>query len=199
MSARLSQVLAEGPLGSGTFRTLDIPGNLPFPPLRTKDLARSNLPVRPTRFVGREEDIATCRRLLTTCRLVTLTGVGGAGKTRTATAVGERELAAWRDGVWFCDLTAIRNEADLPETVARALGLSLGQGDPTAQIVAYLDDKSALIILDNCEHLVEACAELADRLLAAVPGRSVLLATSRVKRSTSRASGLVVLGPPIRR
>ena len=71
-------------------------GDRPFPPPRTKDLARSNLPVRPTRFVGREEDIATCRRLLTTGRLVTLTGVGGAGKTRTATAVGERELAAWR-------------------------------------------------------------------------------------------------------
>ena len=95
--------------------------------------------------------------------------------------------------MWFCDLTAIRNEADLPETVARALGLSLGQGDPTAQIVAYLDDKSALIIMDNCEHVVEACAEFADRLLA-VPGRSVLLATSREALNVE-GERLVVLGP----
>ena len=171
-------------LGSHRLRDVAEPialfqvGNGDFPPLRVLDPRLSNLPARPTRLVGREDDVTRVRRLLATDRLVTLNAVGGSGKTRLALAVGESELTHRPGGVWFVDLAAVMSDLELPEAVAGAIGLSLRVGDPVEQIIAYLADQVALVILDNCEHLVDAVADFADRFLS-VSGRSSLLATSR--------------------
>ncbi len=170
----------------GTYRLRDVAepmalfqvGDGDFPPLRADDPWKSNLPARPTRLLGRETDVVKVRRLLATERLVTLTAVGGSGKTRLALAVGEVELAHRSGGVWFVDLTAVASDPEVPEAVAGALGLTLRVGDQTAQIIEYLADQAALVILDNCEHVIDAVADLAEQFLA-TPGRSALLATSR--------------------
>jgi len=138
----------------------------------------SNLPARPTRLIGRASEVMQARQLLSVHRVVTVTAVGGFGKTRLAIAIGEEELSQRKDGVWFTDLTAVLNDQDVPAAIASALGLVLTSGDPIRQVIAYLTDKSALVILDNCEHVIEACAAVADAFLA-VAGESVILATSR--------------------
>ena len=138
----------------------------------------TNLPARPTRLIGRADEVAHARRLLAAHRLVTVTAVGGCGKTRLAIAIGEEELPHRPQGVWFTDLTAVMNDADVPGAIAAALGLVLTGGDATRQITAYLANKSVLLILDNCEHVIDACAAFAEAFLA-VAGRSVILATSR--------------------
>ena len=153
-------------------------GDDEFPPLRVPDPRLSNLPARPTRLVGRDDDVSRVRRLLAMDRLVTLNAVGGSGKTRLALAVGELELARRPGGVWFVDLAAVMSDSEVPEAIAGAIGFSLRVGDPKEQIISYLADQSALVILDNCEHLVDAVADFADRFLS-VTGRSSLLATSR--------------------
>jgi predicted ATPase/class 3 adenylate cyclase len=170
----------------GVHRVADVPdalrlfqlGEHQFPPLRVVDRGQSNLPVRRTRLFGRANDLASVRRLLATNRLVTVTAVGGAGKTRLAIAVGEEELPHRSAGVWFADLRAIVNGADVPAAVAKAIGLTLRDGDPTDQVIDYLADKATLVILDNCEHVIDACALFADAFLRAA-GDAVILATSR--------------------
>ena len=149
--------------------------NDPPPPIRAP---ASNLPARPTRLIGRTDEVAQARKLLALHRMVTVTAVGGSGKTRLAIAIGEEELPQRRDGVWFADLTAVMNGEDVPAAIASALRLVLTSGDPGQQVIAYLADKSALVILDNCEHVIDACARFADAFLA-VAGRTVVLATSR--------------------
>ena len=171
-------------LGIHRLRDVDEPmalfqvGPGDFPPLRVIDPWLSNLPERPTRLIGREDDVSKVRRLLGTHRLVTLNAVGGSGKTRLALAVGESELAHRPGGVWFVDLAAVMSEPEVPEAIAGAIGLSLRVGDPVDQIVGYLSEQVALVILDNCEHMVDAVAEFAHRFLE-VAGKSSLLATSR--------------------
>jgi predicted ATPase len=153
-------------------------GDRRFPPLRVTDPAMTNLPVRPTRLIGRDEDVASVRRLLAEHRLVTVTAVGGSGKTRLALAVGEAELPHRRGGVWFADLTAVTRDDQVHHAVANAVRLSLRDGDPIGQIVEYLADRAALLVLDNCEHVVDGCAQFAERLLTTA-GDTVVLATSR--------------------
>ena len=149
-----------------------------FAPLRTDAPRQSNLPVNPTRLIGRDDDVAAIRRLLANDRLVTLTAVGGAGKTRLAQEVGEYELGQRPGGVWFVDLTAVVNGTDIPGAIASELGLSLRVGDPVDQVIEYLADQAALVILDNCEHLIDDAADFAERFLTA-GGRASILATSR--------------------
>ena len=109
---------------------------------------------------------------------MTLTGFGGLGKTRVAIAVGDAELLHRRDGVWFVDLTAVTSDNEVPAAVAKALGLTMRGGDAVEQIISFLHDKATLIIIDNCEHVIEASASFGARFLAA-PGPAVVLATSR--------------------
>ena len=149
-----------------------------FPALRVIDPSVSNLPVRPTRLIGRETEMARIRSLLAESRLVTLTAVGGSGKTRLAIAVGEAELPHHRSGVWFVDLTAVSNGVDVPSAIANGLGLNLSAGDQTAQILTFLADKQALVILDNCEHLIDETAAFVDAFLA-TNNPTKILATSR--------------------
>ncbi len=153
-------------------------GEESFPPLRLVMPNRTNLPIIPSRLIGRDAAVGQTRHALSEERLVTLTAAGGAGKTRLALAVGEAELTNWRDGVWFIDLRTVSDERQVAAAVASTLQLRLVPGDPTDQVASFLSGVEMLVILDNCEHLTDACAELAEAVLGR-PGPSRILATSR--------------------
>ncbi len=177
---------AEGVTDLGEHRLRDVDelvrlfqlGGERFPAVRTEVRPVSNLPARPTRLIGRARVIEAIREELAEHRLVTMTAVGGSGKTRLAIAVGEAELDQRADGVWFVDLTSTMIDEDVPGLIAGALGLQLTTADPLAQVVSYLASKRSLLILDNCEQVVAGCAAFVDALLSA-PGETVVLATSR--------------------
>ena len=161
-----------------------------FPPLATLDATPNNLPVQLTTFIGREQEIAHLVRLIQPApaaerargdeaRLVTLTGPGGTGKTRLSLQVGARVLEPFSDGVWLVELAPLADPGLVPQSVAAALGLREQPGRPQVDALAdYLRAKHLLLILDNCEHLIGACAETADHLLRAAP-RVKILASSR--------------------
>jgi non-specific serine/threonine protein kinase len=141
-----------------------------------------NLPVVLTSFVGREREVEEVRRLLETAPLVTLTGPGGCGKTRLALQVATEMIETNPDGVWFVDLAPLADASLVAATALSAVG-AVGPGDlsgqpPETRLVDYLRAKHALLLLDNCEHVVEACARLADSVIHHCPGVRVL-ATSR--------------------
>jgi non-specific serine/threonine protein kinase len=138
-----------------------------------------NLPAPLTSFVGRERELAEVERLLGTTRLLTLTGVGGGGKTRLALQVARAVLARYPDGVWLVELAALADPALVPQAAAAALGVQEQAGRPLRDtLVAALKARELLLVLDNCEHLLVGCAELAETLLQACP-RLRVLATSR--------------------
>jgi non-specific serine/threonine protein kinase len=138
-----------------------------------------NLPALLSSFVGRKAEIADVRRLLRTQRLVTLTGPGGCGKTRLALQVASDALPEFEDGAWLIELGSLADPTLVPQTVASALGVREQSGRPLTDTLAdYLCSRRALLLLDNCEHLVEACAQLAAALLQACPTLTIL-ATSR--------------------
>ena len=151
-----------------------------FPPLRApKSVGAHGLPVQLTTFVGREAQISEVRKLMAGNRLVTLTGAGGAGKTRLAVEIAARIAPEFRDGVWYVDLAPITYPAVVRVTVARALGLPDQPGRSTMDtLLRFVADRQLLILLDNCEHLLDASAELVVALLAGAPALTVL-ATSR--------------------
>ncbi len=141
---------------------------------------RSKLPVSPTALIGREEELDALSRLVRdpTCRLITLTGPGGIGKTRLALEVARREEAAFADGAYFVALAALESPGLLPGAVADALRFTFqGPVDPQVQLFAYLQGKSCLLLLDNAEHLLEGVDRFA-RILDRAPGVK-LMVTSR--------------------
>ena len=138
-----------------------------------------NLPAELTSLVGRRNELAEVRRLVAESRLVTLTGVGGVGKTGLALRAAAGLTRAFPDGVWLVRLDQLREEALVAQAIASALGLHQRAGDsPAASLAEYLAGRQLLLVLDNCEHLVEAVAKLTDKLLRAAEGLRVL-ATSR--------------------
>jgi non-specific serine/threonine protein kinase len=140
---------------------------------------KGNLPAEVTSFVGRRREVAEAKRLLRRWRLLTLTGVAGVGKTRLALRVAGQMRETFPDGVWLVELAALTDDKLLTETVAGVFGIHVQSARPLMDGLAdYLQDKQLLLVLDNCEHLVEACAMLVDELLAAAPGLRVLI-TSR--------------------
>jgi predicted ATPase/class 3 adenylate cyclase/DNA-binding CsgD family transcriptional regulator len=150
-----------------------------FPPLRSLDALPNNLPVRLTSFIGREAEIAGLKELLAENRLVTLTGAGGVGKTRLALQAAADLLDGHPDGVWWVDLARITDAGLVPNAVAAALAVKEVPRQPLVETLKNdLRAKRTLILLDNCEHVVAACAELTDALLHACPSLSIL-ATSR--------------------
>lgn len=150
-----------------------------FPAVRAVPADGHNLVRLPTRTVGREEVIETVASELGPGRVVTLVGPGGVGKTRLATEIGMRIAPHWRDGVWLVDLASVGDGSLVGAAVADAVGAPVEPGrDRSADALAYLGTREAVVILDNCEHLVAACAELVDSLLTSAPGTAVL-ATSR--------------------
>lgn len=144
----------------------------------------TNLPAERSSFIGRQREIEALQRALAEHRLVTLTGIGGAGKTRLALHVGALELGRFPDGVFFVDLAPLADPELVPQTLAAACGLTPGDSalgtarSFTDRLVAALAPRRCLLLVDNCEHLLDASAELLDRLLAGCP-HLVLLATSR--------------------
>lgn len=142
-----------------------------------------NLPAPMTSFVGRQSDVAEVRRLLRTERLVTVTGVGGVGKTRLALRVGALSHIAFPDGVWLVDLAPVRDPSMVAAMVLGALRLpDLGTRPALELLTQQLARHQALIVLDNCEHLIDASAGLAAVLLAACPGLRVLATSRRMLR-----------------
>lgn len=138
-----------------------------------------NLPLDLTSFVGRRREVAETRRLLGASRLVTLTGIGGVGKTRLALRVAADSQRMFEDGVWFVEFGERRDPQLAAETVAATLGLREQSAMPTAQVLTdYLESRKLLLVLDNCEHLIDAVAKLAETLLRASPELRIL-ATSR--------------------
>jgi predicted ATPase/DNA-binding SARP family transcriptional activator len=138
-----------------------------------------NLPAPLTSFLGREQDLARVEKLLAEARLVTLTGTGGTGKTRLATEAGARLAGRFRDGVWLAELAGVTEPALVAAQVMAALGVRQAGDVPVLEALIWrLRSAELLLVLDNCEHLLEACADLATALLRAAPGLRVL-ATSR--------------------
>lgn len=139
----------------------------------------NNLPADVTSFVGRRQDMAAVRQLLSTTRLATLTGCGGVGKTRLATRVARDVQRAFPDGVYLAELASLQDPALLPHTVIDALSIPEQSARvPMTVLCDYLRHRQILLVLDNCEHLLAASADLACRLLRAAPGVRIL-ATSR--------------------
>src|SRR5438067_880908 len=129
---------------------------------------RHNLPVDLTRFIGREAEIAEVTRLLPTTRLLTLSGSAGVGKTRLALRVGAAVGDGYRDGVWLVELAPVADPLLVPKVVAASLDLSEQPGRPVrVSLLDSLRSKHLLLMLDNCEHLVQACADLVEALLRA--------------------------------
>ena len=158
------------------FSTPGMPGNSPSQPGPSK---LNNLPLQLTSFVGRRQEIAKLGKLLTTTNFLTLTGPGGVGKTRLSLEVAATVLDEFEDGAWLVDLAPLSDPQLVTQEIVLALGLREVSGRSKLAILSeHLQNRNLLLILDNCEHLVMACAELAGQLLRVCP-RLRILATSR--------------------
>src|SRR6266498_3265330 len=148
-----------------------------FPALRALDVLPNNLPVQLTSFIGREHELSEIKQLLTTTHLLTLAGPGGTGKTRLALQLAAKVLEEkqFPDGVWLAELAPLADPTLITQTVASTLGV---REQPRRTILDalmdYLRAKQLLLILDNCEHLIETCAQLADNLLRAARHLKIL-------------------------
>lgn len=150
-----------------------------FPPLKTLDVFLNNLPTQLTTFIGREIEIAKVKQELDSHRLVTLTGSGGTGKTRLSLQVAADLLEKFDHGVWFVELAPLTDSDLIPQTILSTIGIQEQPGKTPLEVLKeYLHKKQTLIVLDNCEHLVSASAEMANTLLNAAP-KLKIMASSR--------------------
>ena len=140
--------------------------------------ALHNLPFATTRMIGREEIVTTLVAQLSRRRLVTVVGPGGIGKTTVGLTVAEGVIGTYKHGVWLVDLAPLRDPGLVPSAVATALGLQIRTGDPLSALVAALRDNRILLMLDNCEHVIDAAAGLTEAVLSGASGVTIL-ATSR--------------------
>src|SRR5512139_271523 len=163
---RLFQVVAPGLQGE-------------FPALRALDVFPNNLPAQLTSFIGREKEMHEVSQMMKQSRLLTLTGSGGTGKTRLSLQVASEMLEQFKDGVWLIELAPISEPALVPNTVANVLRLRVEDSRPLMDVVVdWLSDKEALFVLDNCEHLIDECAQFASAILQHCRGVRIL-ASSR--------------------
>src|SRR5688572_18383885 len=136
----------------------------------TVAVSPNNLPMQLTSFVGREQALAELGQLLARTRLLTLTGAPGVGKTRLALQLAIQALETYADGVWVVELAPLADPGLVPQAIAEVLGIQEQAGRPLlSTLTETLRRHQLLLVLDNCEHLVAACAELAERLLRACP------------------------------
>ena len=150
-----------------------------FPPLKIPESFPHNLPIQLTSFIGRERELAEVKQLLSSTRLLTLTGPGGTGKTRLSLRLAADILEEFTDGVWLVELAPLTDPTLVTQTVASTLGVREQPGRTILEaLMGYMRAKTILLILDNCEHLIEACARLAETLLHSCPDLHIL-ATSR--------------------
>lgn len=161
------------------YQLTDLTRPTRFPPLNARSAYRSNIPILLTSFVGRERELRDLRGLLDRARLLTLTGTGGSGKTRLAKELALAKAASVSGGAWFVDLAPVSDPKLVARTTASALDIEEQQGRALIDTLAErLRDRATLLVLDNCEHLLDACAELAETLLARCP-ELLIVATSR--------------------
>lgn len=167
-------------VGEHRLLQLQAPGlDVEFPPLRTLSSLPNNLPASVDEFVGRRDELADLLLALDGSRLITLAGPGGSGKTRLALEAGGRLLARFVGGVWLVDLAAVDDAARVASAVAGAIGVRQRGDEALADTLeAWLRDRQLLLILDNCEHLLDGVAQFCSRFLAACPDLRIL-ATSR--------------------
>jgi predicted ATPase len=176
-------------LGSRRFRDLPAPVQVfqvqaeglrtQFPPLRALDTGPGNLRRAPTSFVGRESEIGEVQTAVKTHQVVTLTGVGGVGKTRLALEVAGRLVEEFSDGVWLFELASVTDPLAVPDAVASVLSVTQQPGrSVTESVAAALEGRRRLLVFDNCEHVLDAAADLIDAIVAVSPTVSIL-ATSR--------------------
>lgn len=181
---------------SGAQRLFQATGpglRLDFPPLRTLDSVPGNLPVQTTSFVGRDLDVAEIAELVREHRLVTLTGVGGVGKTRLALQVAAELVPDFPDGVWLVELAELSDPAAVPSAVAAAVGVTPQAGMSITDSVAQsLAGRRMLMVLDNCEHVLDAGADLVEAPL----GGSALAKVAATSREGLRVSGEFVWSVP---
>jgi predicted ATPase/DNA-binding CsgD family transcriptional regulator/class 3 adenylate cyclase len=167
---------------SSPTRVFELPDGDPAAdpvPLRSLDRVPNNLPTQLTGFVGRRAERTAVRDLLRGERLVTLTGVGGSGKTRLAAQVAADQAEQWPDGVWWVELGTVTDAADVAEVVASAIGVLVEPvRGPLGSVAVQLRDRRVLVCLDNCEHVLAGAAEVAEALLRSCPEVTVLT-TSR--------------------
>lgn len=186
----------------GEHRLRDVPepmaihqvGADPFPPLRVIDPSLSTLPNAGAPIIGREREMGQVRGLIDNSALITLTGIGGCGKTKLALEIAYQELPSRPGGCYFADLSAVADGAELPAALARAVRLTTSGADTLGQIVDHLAPRSALLILDNCEHILDECASFAEQLMAR-GSSTVLLATSRQRLDVPGEHAIAV--PPL--
>ncbi len=146
-----------------------------FPVLRTLDAFPGNLPLQVTEFVGRDDELVALSKLLGRCRVVTLTGTGGVGKTRLAVQAAAEAVPHYPDGTWFIDLAAVDDDTFVAATIATTMGLpEHRQGTRDEALVGALARRRALVVLDNCEHLVDTVAGVVDLVVRGCPGVTVL-------------------------
>jgi class 3 adenylate cyclase len=159
--------LRDVPLPVGIFQVRAAGLKTDFPALRALDTDPGNLPAPATSFIGRESEVAEVIEALHQHRLVTLTGVGGVGKTRLATEVAARLADEYPDGVWFFELAAVADPAAVPDAVAAVLGITQQPGKSVAEsVAAALEGRVRLLVFDNCEHVRDAAADLVEAILA---------------------------------
>jgi class 3 adenylate cyclase len=195
---RATRDLVAGHLGSGfglkelgEFRLRDLTApeliyqlthadlQLDFPPIGPVAERTGNLPLQVSSFIGRARELEHIAGALGETRLLTLTGAGGVGKTRLALQVAWQAAPRFRDGAWLCDLTAVRDQAAVDDAVAAVFSVTARAGQSTRDaLVEFLSSKQLLLVLDNCEHLLEGAAALAEVLQRSCE-RLVILATSR--------------------
>ena len=186
---RLPSDIALRPLGRVRLRDLSEPEDVfqvgharlraEFPALRSLESTPNNLPHGLTSFIGRERELAEVRERLRATRLLTIFGIGGLGKSRLSLQVASASLDAFPDGVWFVELAPVADARLVAQTLASVLGIRDDAGaSPQDAILKFVRDRRMLIVLDNCEHVTQACAELARGILQSGPIVSIL-ATSR--------------------
>lgn len=159
-----------------------VPGlMLEFPALETATTRPNNLPIQMTSFIGRETEISAVKHLLVKHRLVTLTGAGGTGKTRLSLQVAAEVLDLYPNGTWLVELAALADPNLLPKVVSSVLNVPESPGrEIRDMLVNFLRQKCLLLILDNCEHLLQACASLVDVLLHSCPGLTILVSSREI-------------------
>ena len=149
-----------------------------FPPIKSLSTHPNNLPQQLTSFIGREREIAEIEALLVKAWMLTLTGSGGSGKTRLCLQVAADSLEQFPDGAWFVELAPLADPVLVPQTVASVLGLKEEPGKPITQtLTEHLKRKRLLLLLDNCEHLLDPCAKVADALVRQCPGVQILVSS----------------------
>ncbi len=190
-------------LGIHTLRDLTRPEHLyllhhpdlkqSLPPPVAPIAVRNNLPHALSSFVGRKQELASVRDLLRTNRLVTVTGLGGSGKTRLALQIAKEALNEFPDGVWLVELVSVRDEELVAQTIGQALelereGMFTSRDSWLDRLATHLKERRALLVLDNCEHVVESCAELVDALLRRCPSLRIIAASREALAVEGEAS-----------